>query len=109
MAEFNNLFDLVRKISKGVFSNHCDDLLREAVEYLEENENGKAEITLKLTLTQKGDHIITNPEATLKLPKRRFNQSFHFFDHGTLSTEDPNQKKMNFDAPTGDNVTSIKN
>lgn len=108
MAEFKTLVDLIEKLSKGVFSDHCDDNLRQAVEYLEDHEGGKAEITIKLVLTQKGDHIITVPEATLKLPKRKFNPAFHFFDDGLLSTEDPHQKKMNFDAPTGGNVTNIK-
>lgn len=89
--------EMMGLLSRGDFSRHCDKLLHEAIEAVENcpADKCKAEITLKITLDYELGRIDIKAEAKSKLPDAaKFMKTPFWAVDGQLSVEHPNQIDM---------------
>ncbi|RUM97895.1 hypothetical protein EET67_09760 [Pseudaminobacter arsenicus] len=89
--------EMLGLLSRGDFSNHCDKLLTEAIDALEEcpADKCKAEITVKITLDYELGRVDIKAEAKSKLPETvKFMKTPFWTIDGMLSVEHPNQIDM---------------
>ncbi|MER8540278.1 hypothetical protein NKH17_12565 [Mesorhizobium sp. M1334] len=93
--------EMLGLLSRGDFSRHCDKLLNEAIQAVEEcpADKCKAEITIKITLDYELGRIDIKADAKSKLPDTvKFMKTPFWTIDGQLSVEHPNQIDM-FRAP----------
>lgn len=91
------LTDILGLLSKGRFSEKCDEHFEEAMKTLEAlpNEKGTATITLTLTLLYESGRIDIKPAIKSKLPEEKAFSSTPFWAHeGGVSTQHPSQADM---------------
>lgn len=93
--------EMLGLLSRGDFSRHCDQLMSEAIDALENSpaDKCKAEITVKITLEYELGRIDIKADAKSKLPDTvKFMKTPFWAIDGQLSVEHPNQIDM-FGSP----------
>jgi hypothetical protein len=89
--------EMLGLLSRGDFSRHCDKLLNEAIDALEDSpaDKCKAEITVKITLDYELGRVDIKADAKSKLPDTvKFMKTPFWTIDGQLSVEHPNQIDM---------------
>ena len=89
--------EMMGLLSRGDFSRHCDQLMGEAIDALEQSpaDKCKAEITVKITLEYELGRIDVKADAKSKLPDIvKFMKTPFWAIDGQLSVEHPNQIDM---------------
>jgi len=89
--------EMMGLLSRGDFSRHCDQLMNEAIDALEQSpaDKCKAEITVKITLEYELGRIDIKADAKSKLPDTvKFMKTPFWAIDGQLSVEHPNQIDM---------------
>lgn len=89
--------EMLGLLSRGDFARHCDKLLNEAIQAVEEcpADKCKAEITVKVTLDYELGRIDIKADAKSKLPDTvKFMKTPFWAIDGQLSIEHPNQIDM---------------
>lgn len=89
--------DMIGLLSRGRFAEKCDEKLVEAITALEAlpDEEGTAEITIKIKVKYQSGRIDIVPAVASKLPAEKgFNATPFWSAEGGLSVEHPSQQDM---------------
>ena len=90
--------DTLRTLQGGAFIDSCSDKLAEVVKEVEET--GKAgKLTISLDFKKAGGAIAILAKVTNKVPEAKPDEDLMWATvEGNLSLENPNQRKLNFEA-----------
>ena len=90
--------DTLRILQGGAFLDQCSDKLAEVVQHVEET--GKAgKLTITLDIKKAGGALAISAKASNKVPETKPDEDLMWSTvEGNLTQENPNQRKLNFEA-----------